>query len=180
MPGFYETLEEQVILGFTGKINIQDKATSENIAAILFYEGEIINAQYRAQKEFKALMRIFVEVKINQELKFIVEPELLEKKNQKIRMSFDDIKVEAMQAVAKYLETIDEKPPEDLILKIKPEFIIEGEDIDENEYELLCAITNHEKVKDIYSHCSLYEHEITDAFISLRKKEAIKVIKTEG
>ena len=72
-----------------------------------------------------------------------------------------------------------QKPPEHLKLLVKSEFIKNGGAVTPMEYELLSTISDFNLVKDIYEHSELFEFEITELLVSLRKKEALKVVEVK-
>ena len=75
-----------------------------------------------------------------------------------------------------YLGSKKLRPPGALKLVLNPNFIVEGQDVAPNEFDVLSAISDYSRVEDIYNHCPLMEYEVTQALVSLRRKGALKVV----
>lgn len=175
----FETIDEQSIVCFTGKINILNKNTKELVGSIIFTEGNIVNASLGKLQPYKALMNLFIQSFINQDLQFVVEPELIQTKDKKLDYPISVIKKKAIETIEKYEESIDLRPSDNIQLMIKPEFVKQGADVSSLEYSLLCTMSDYNLVKDIYLNNDMLDHEITAALINLRKKDAIKVVETK-
>ena len=64
-------------------------------------------------------------------------------------------------------------------MKLLPraEVIESNIEISPQEYSLLCTLSDYNMVDDVYNNNEMLDFEITQALVSLRKKEIIKVIK---
>jgi hypothetical protein len=175
----FEVLDEQSIVCFTGKVNLLNSTDSKLLGSIIFIEGTIVNAHYDKFKPYKALMNLFVETSLNPLVKIIVEPELIQVTEKKLDYPMSVIKRKAIEYIGMYEESVDLRPSDTIQLMVKPEFISKGVEVSSREYSLLCTMSDYNLVKDIYSNNDMLDYEITNALITLRKKDAIKVVKTK-
>ncbi len=175
----FEIIDEQSIVCFTGKINLLNSKTKELIGSIVFVEGKIVNAFMAKMNPYKSLMNLFIHSHVSEDVQFVVEPELIESKNQKLDYPISLLKRKAIETIKKYEQSIDLRPSDTLQVMVKPEFIIEGVDVSPSEYSLLCTMSDYNLVKDIYINNEMLDYEITNALINLRKKDAIKVVETK-
>ncbi|MEX0799284.1 MAG: hypothetical protein WEB87_05665 [Bacteriovoracaceae bacterium] len=170
-------LDEQTSVGFTGKINALDSNSSRLLGDIEIFEGEIFGAQYEDVQGLKAFYNLCVaSFDSERHFKYVVEPEIIQS-SKTIHFPFSVLKRKVAEIVSLYKENKDLKPPEGLKLLINPKFIEEGDAVTGEEYDLLCAISDYNTVKDIYKNCDLLDYQITNALVSLRKKKAITVVK---
>ncbi len=176
MANLIEILKEQSSFGFTGKVNMLTRETSQFMGVIYQQEGAIVGAHFKDLKGKKALFNmIFSDVDSSEDFKFIVEPEVINPENITLRIPFEEIKREAQELYQKYLDAKKLKPAAQLKLVIDPEIIVAKEDISPEEFDVLAVITEYCKVSDIYKHSKLLDFEVTNALVALRKKRAIKV-----
>jgi hypothetical protein len=170
-------LDEQTSVGFTGKVNILDEENSKHLGAVYIFEGEIFDVNYNEVNGLKAFYNLCIdEFDHVFELKYIVEPELVNKE-QIIKYPFSVLKRKAAEIVTNFKEYRAQRPPKNLKLMVEPTFINAGEEINEEEYSLLCTLSDYNLVEDLYKHSPLLDYEITMALVSLRKKNALRVIK---
>ena len=106
----------------------------------------------------------------------MVEPEIV-KSEQIIKYPFSVLKRKTAEIVTNYKEQRAQRPPMNLKLLVEPAFLTSGEEVDENEYDLLCTLSDYNLVEDLYKHSPMLDYEITMALVSLRKKNALRVIK---
>lgn len=110
------------------------------------------------------------------EFKYVVEPELVSQE-QIIKYPFSVLKRKAAEIVTHYKEQRAQRPPMDLKLIVEPAFLEAGDELEESEYDLLCTLSDYNLVEDLYKHSPMLDYEITMALVSLRKKNALRVIK---
>ena len=171
-----EILKDQAAFGFTGKVNLLTPSNGQFQGVIYQHEGAIIGASFGQLKGRKALFKmIFEDVDSSASFKFIVEPELIANEFFTMKLSFDEIKLEAQEIYQKYLLAKKLKPSLGLTLVINSEIIINQDEITPDEFDILLILAEWSTVGDIYKYCKLLEFEITNALVSLRKKRAIKV-----
>jgi len=174
-----KTIEDQSVFGFTGKVNVLLKSNNQFAAAVYLSDGQIVNASYKQMTGKKALLKlIFDDVDAVSDFKYVVEPELIKDSQVNFNISLKQIKSEAEALYSKYKESLKLKPPGHLKLVIDGDFIIDGSTVNNHEFELMSILTEYSTVNDIYKYSKLYEYEVTEALVSLRKKKALKVFKS--
>lgn len=172
-----ELIEEQSIVKFTGKINALDVKNKQLLGEIFMFEGDIINTKYRTFQGLKAFYDLILTDGIEGRLKFIMEPEVVDPQDKKIHYPLSILKNKLGALYQKVLDSRGRRPPMGLKILINPAFIEMGDQIVEQEYSLLCTLSDYNKVEEVYNHSDLLEFEITNALVSLREKHALKVIK---
>jgi hypothetical protein len=172
----FEILEEQSIIGFSGKLNVLDINTKEQFGYIVFMEGSIVNAKKSNLMPYKALMNLLLESYNNSHLDFIVEPELVTNETVSFSLSFEEFKSNGIEYINQYEHSKENRPSDSLQLLIKPSFLSQDVEMTKSEYNLLCTLSDFSIVKDVYENNEMLDYEITNALISLRKKDALKVV----
>lgn len=170
-------LDEQVAVKFTGKVNIINSNSKQNLGQIIIIDGEICEATYLGNKGIKGFYNLYLDEFDNKPLSFISEPEMITKSAQNIPYPYSILKQKLVQLASGYAATRNLKPAKDLKLLINSEFIEGGTEISANEFKVMCTLSDYNLVKDIYQNCDLLDFEITNTLVSLRKKGALKVIK---
>lgn len=170
-------LDEQSAMGFTGKINVLRRDNAQSHAVILMFEGRIINCAATLRTGEKALLDVvFQDVSNSLALKMVVEPEVVTLDEGSFDWSVEKLKRRARDVYENYLGSKKLRPPGSLKLVLNPNFIVEGQEVAPNEFDVLSAISDYSRVEDIYNHCPLMEYEVTQALVSLRRKGALKVV----
>lgn len=172
-----DIIEEQVLVNFTGKVNVLTVESSQLLGHLLFCDGQVINAKFKDSSSLKAFYSICLEDLAHDKNKYIIEPEIVDISLKRIHYPFKVLKRKLIDIAEQYRSSMDQKPPMGLKILIEAAFIKEGADIARNEYDLLCTISDYNLVEDIYRKSDLLDFEITNALVSLRKKKALKVIK---
>ena len=172
----FKIIEDQALVGFTGKINLQVKSNSAHVGSIYFLDGKIINAALSEMDSYKSFINLCIESNVNKNIKFVVEPELLTLINKKIDIPFSVLKKKILSVYDEYIKAKKNKPPMNLKILTKTKFLNSNEEVTAQEFKLLCSLSDYSSVKDIYTYSDLLEYEITNTLMSLRKKNAIKLI----
>lgn len=176
MTNLIEILKDQAAFGFTGKINLLRASNGQFQGVIYQHEGVIVGALCGELKGRKALYKmIFDDVETSEFFKFIVEPELIAAELFSMKMSFDEVRLEAQSIYQKYVEARKLKPALTLRLVVDPEIIVNGTEITADEFDILSVLAEWCTVADVYKYSKLMEFEVTNALVNLRKKRAIKV-----
>jgi hypothetical protein len=171
-----EILNEQAAFGFTGKINVLVKSTSQYCGVVFQSEGLIVDAKTENVTGKNAILRlIFLDVESTDYLKFVVEPEIVGAENLNLNLTFEELKKEAGISFQSYIQAKKLKPPPTIKLVINPEIIVNAEEINAEEFSILSLLTEWCLVADIYKYSTLMEYEVTNSLVSLRKKKALKV-----
>jgi hypothetical protein len=177
LTGLIQILSEQAVFGFTGRINIILKSNRQYLGAITQKDGWIVDAQYKGHQGKKALFTLIIEDRKPDTLSFIIEPEIIEATQGVIHLSVEQLKKEALAYIDDYLASQKLKPAGDLVLTIHTEFIIQGAEINGDEFSILGTLSEYSKVSQLYEESPLLEHEVTKGLVALRKKGALRVFK---
>lgn len=172
-----DLLDEQSLVGFTGKVNILDKNSKQFLGMIVFFEGDIYHASFKGILSFKGLCQILIAEEEASDFLPVVEPEIVDEASRSIHFPYNILKKRLMDTIEEYRLSRENRPPNSLKLMVKPEFLESQEKVSGNEFKLLATISDYNLVKDIYEKSSLLDYEITNALVSLRKKNALSVIK---
>lgn len=170
-------IEDQVIVEFSGRINVLDAKTRQLYGTIILRDGDVIKADYKNQTALKAFFSIYLDDLKNNEIIFVVEPEVVDNVSKNIHYPWKTLIQKMSESMHEYEKCKALKPPKDVKILPRPEFLDSGDQINEEEFKLLSLISDYNKVEDIYEKSNLLEYEITMALVSLRKKGALKVIK---
>ncbi|WP_417336973.1 hypothetical protein [Halobacteriovorax marinus] len=171
------TIEEQTTFGFTGRVNILNRSTGQYLGIVLIADGVIVDCTYGGLKAEKALYLALFDDMDHTPLKFIVEPEVVQEEHRNFQLTFEDFKQNSQTLYLKHRESKALKPSMDLRLILDGDFISRGSEVSDSEFKLMNVLTEYSLVSDIYNNCDLYDFEITQVLVSLRKKKAIKVVK---
>jgi hypothetical protein len=170
-------VEEQCSFGFTGRINILKKDDGQFLGVVNISEGEIVSAQYSSKHGLTALFSlVIIDMDNNDDLRFVVEPEVIPPEDIEFSLKFDAFKNKAQKFYEEHLAALKLRPPGQVRLIANPTFVKEGDKLNATEFSLLKTIVDFNKVEDIYLNSELFDFEVTHALVSLRKKKALKVI----
>ncbi len=169
-------IEEQVAVGFTGKLNFLSIYNRQYLGHILFKNGELIQATFHKSMGKKALFQIILEEEIGHKFNLVLEPELVDEKERFIHRPFSELKLKFADLLREHRESLKYRPPENIKIIIDAEFLEDSLAVTPEEFEVLKTLTEWSTPKELYEHCQLLEHEITMALVSLRKKEGLKVV----
>ena len=178
--GIINILDEQSTFGFTGKINVLLRGNNQHIGVIWQKNGDLIHSEYKGIKGKKALFNlVFDDVDGKEELKFIVEPELVPKEVHNFKYNFTEFRKKVESRFKQYMEFKKYRPPDNLILAVNSNFLddVHGYSIGPEEFDVLCLIIDYPRVSDIFLKSTLYDYQITRALVSLRRKNALIVKK---
>jgi hypothetical protein len=175
--GLTEILKEQAVIGFTGRINALSADNRRYLGVILFSEGTIVSAEYKNAKGPRSLYKLFLDdFATSEPIHFVVEPEVVSFSQHLFSLSFEEFKKQAEDLIEKARKSHDLRPPMNIKLTVNGAFITDGASLTGEEFSVLCTISDYNNIKQIYDSSHLYEFEVTEALISLRKKGALKVV----
>lgn len=177
MQSLLEILSEQAIFGFSGRINIIKSQNRQYLGAISQRDGMIVDAQYNGLRSKKALFSALFDDLEGYGHKYVVEPEIVEASSVVFELSVKDLKESLSSQYELYTVAKKLKPAPGIKLLIESEFIIKGENVSSDEFQVLSALCEFSRADDIYKNVGLMEYEVTNALVSLRKKKALKVIR---
>lgn len=172
----FEVFDEQALVCFTGKLNILEASNNRYVGSIIFHEGEIINAEHRNINGFKALLKLCV-ISSDEKYSTIVEPELISLSDRMINIPLGNLKRKLTELYDSYKASEKFRPPSNTKLMAKADVVDSKLEITPDEYSVLCTLSDYNLVEDVYSYNEMLDFEITNALVTLRKKEVLKVIK---
>lgn len=171
-----DTIEEQLSVQFTGKVNILSTFNRQYLGHILFKNGEIYQVIFQQHKALKAFYQVIIQEFSLQSFNYVVEPEVVEEKERQIHYPYAVMKNKMADVIKSYQESLKFRPPENVKILIDAGFIDDTFPVTPQEFEVLEILTEWNSPFDIYQHCQLLDHEITMALVSLRKKSALKIV----
>tara|TARA_Y100000590_G_scaffold469529_1_gene657852 strand:- start:289498 stop:290031 length:534 start_codon:yes stop_codon:yes gene_type:complete len=172
-----KTLREQSAIGFDGKIIVQDKAMSQHLGSILLCAGTLVGCSFNGERGKKSLLNILMqEFSSNPSLDYVVEPEVIGLELIQFEIELNDLEEEFRNILEQTEKNKKLKPPGNKRVIVNSDFICRGANIEPKEFDVLCLISDFGKIQDIYENSFLYEFEVTNALVSLRKKGALKVL----
>ncbi|MFG1493177.1 hypothetical protein [Halobacteriovorax sp. ZH4_bin.1] len=173
-----QKIEEQCSFNFTGRINILKRADRQFLGVIYISEGIVVAAQFSKKTGLKALYSLVIfEMDHIEEFTLVAEPEVVSESDYEFKLKFSELKNNIENAYSQHLKAKSLRPPENIHILINSAFIKNGKKTGANEFLLLKTIAEYSKVKDIYSNCELFDFEVTQALVNLRKMGALKVVK---
>ena len=169
------TLDEQNAFKFSGKVNLLLKDNKQHLGAITIKDGEIIHARYKEVFGLKAISYALIDEVKNHCVKVVVEPEVVDEIRTNVFYGYSDLIRKLKDSIVLYEKTKNLKPLDSLRIFLHDGFIKEGKNVSAEEYDVMCTISDYNRVSEIYKSSELLQHEITSALVNLRKKGAIKV-----
>lgn len=170
-----DILEEQNSFAFTGMVVAKEKLSDLETAKLWFKDGQIIEIETQKRSGLNALYEIFFQefLGVRFDYQLITNAEITVK--QVIYFPLAQIKI-FLNTIVDDLEDHDEfSPDRNLEIRLKSDFIVDGAEVTELEYQVMELIAKYESVDDIYDKTNLLGFEVTKGLISLRKKEALVV-----
>jgi len=174
------TIEEQIAVNFTGKVNVLSLFSHQYLGHILFKNGEIFQVVFQQQKGLKAFYQLLIQEFSLQKMSYIVEPEIVDDSERKIHYPYATIKNKMNDILKLYRDSLKHKPPSSVKILVDSEFMEDTLPVTADEFKVLETLTEWSNPDDIYQHCPLLDHEITIALVSLRKKSALKIVSSRN
>ena len=78
------SIEEQRSVKFTGKINLLN-VSGQFLGSLIFVEGEFVSSSYKESSGLKSFYNMVIDSFDKKDVKYIVEPEIIENFNRNIR-----------------------------------------------------------------------------------------------
>lgn len=173
-----QTIEEQVSFGFTGRINVLKSGDGQFMGVILLREGYVVGAQFAKKTGLKAIVSLLiVDLDSIVDLKLVVEPEVVNDSDIEFTLKIDDLKSNMKAIYEEHIEAKKLRPSDVLRVMINANYVESGEKPNYNEFSVLKTMVEYSKIEDIYKNTDLFDFEITNSLVNLRKKGAIKVVK---
>jgi hypothetical protein len=169
-------IEEQISVQFTGKVNVLSVYNRQFLGHLIFKDGDILQVSFQGQKGLKAFYQILIQEFSLIPYDYVVEPEVVDEKERQIHYPYSVLKNKLQDVLKLYKESLKLRPPEHVKILSEASFLDSEQAVSSEEFEVLLTLTEWTNPNDIYRHCSLLDHEITLALVSLRKKGALKII----
>lgn len=169
-------IEEQIAVQFTGKVNVLSTFNSQYLGHVLFRNGEILQVIFQSQRGLKAFYQLIIQEYSLQSFNYVIEPEVVEEKERQIHYPYAVIRNKMADVIKQYRDSLRFRPPENVKILIDAEFLDDNLPVTPQEFSVLETLTEWNTPYDIYQHCALLDHEITMALVSLRKKNALKIL----
>ena len=169
-------IEEQIAVQFTGKVNVLSTFNRQYLGHVLFRNGEILQVVFQSHRGLKAFYQLIIQEYSLQSFNYIVEPEVVEENERQIHYPYAVIRNKMADVIKQYRDSLRFRPPENVKILIDAEFLDDNLPVTPQEFSVLETLTEWNTPFDIYQHCSLLDHEITMALVSLRKKNALKIL----
>ncbi len=173
-------IEEQIAVQFTGKVNILAIFNHQFLGHILFSRGEIVQVTFHTYKGLKAFYQLLIQEFSLQSFNYVVEPEIVDEKERQIHYPYGVLKNKLSDVLKEYRESLKFRPPENVKILIEVGFVQGSQPVTPEEFAVLDTLTEWNSAHDIYQHCPLLDHEITWALVSLRKKQALRIVASQS
>lgn len=171
-------LNENFSFQFSGRVNILQKVSKQYLGAIIQSDGKIVNATYLNLHGKKALASILLELNSSKNFSFVSEPEIINSSDFLFEMNENNFLKFKNDYFEQYEQLNKLRPNNELTLLVDPNKFHFNFVFSKNEFDVICSIIEHKKVREIYQNCELLDFDITTALISLRKKDILKVLNT--
>lgn len=175
-----KSISDQVHLGFTGRINILTKNTGKYLGRIILREGVIVFSQFKETMGKPSLYHCLIEDLEENDFKFAVEPEVVDDSEVIFNLEFQEFVDIGQKIFQAYKSSKRYRPPGHLKLILDTEFVAKGQSVSYIEFELMCTISDYNRVSDIFNESKLLEYQINNALVSLRQKGALKVVSNKN
>ncbi len=175
---FLNFLEKQRVIDFTGRVNVLESNSSKHLGWVLMKDGIIVDCKYLDHLAETGLYSILIDdLDEKKSIEFISEPEIIAENIGIIHITVEELHERFSRFIRTYLESRKLRPPDHIKLLIKPTFIETGFPVEKSEFELLKCLTDHSKVEELYQFSNIPPFEVTNGLVSLRKKNALTVLK---
>lgn len=170
------TIEEQIAVQFTGKVNVLSNFNHQYLGHLLFKDGEVFQVVYGQLSGLKAFYHLLIQEFSLNSFSYVVEPEIVSESARKIHYPYGVLKNKIAEVLKSHRASLKFRPPENVRILVSADFVRGKESVTPEEFQVLEVITEYNKTYDIYQNCALLDHEITMALVSLRKKGALKIV----
>lgn len=175
MNQFLNKLYSEVEQKFSGRLRLLHPTDNRDLGLVEIQQGKITNCKFIKRNGYNALLSASMAY-LDAPFKIIVEPETAFGEIE-IKIKTETLLTKVIKASAYYDKKRKLRPPMNLKMSVNPKFLITGDPIHNHEFDLLCAISDLGRAKEIYTQSPLFDHEITLGLIKLREKKAIKVVR---
>lgn len=177
MLGIWEVLKEQCDFGFTGRVNILSRESNQYLGSVSLHEGFVVAFKYNNGTTIEDLLDFVVLDLKEGSFKFIPEPEIIDDNELMFRVDIYSLKLKIETRLRESEKPKLKRPPNNIKLLINKDVVVDNNEITENEFSVLKTIADYNNVEEIYNNLKMSEDLVTETLTSLRKKNALKVIK---
>jgi len=172
----FEIIEEQVAVKFTGKVNVLSNVSRQYLGHLLFLEGELVDVVFQTLSGAKAFYQIILKELQHKSFHFVIEPEIVQEQQKRLGFSLNFLSSKISDYVRIHQDTLKLRPPQNVRLMVDARYLFNHDDWQKSDYEVLKTLTEWSKVDDVFENCPLYEFEITNTLVKLRKMGALKIL----
>jgi hypothetical protein len=176
----FRSLDEQTSVRFTGRVNVMERLTRQLLGVVTLKDGEVFGCRFRGEPGLKAFHALVWEDAQLVPLDFVVEPEIVADEDRQIHYPYAVLKQRALAAAERYRQVANQRPPGHVKLIVRAGFLASELPVSAAEFHVMASLCDWSVVDELYAQCSLLPHEITEALVSLRKKNALEVIGTRS
>ena len=164
-------LRELSLLHFTGRVHLVEKDNGPQVGLVSMAEGLLVGGLYRGQGGIQALAELVLED--GGKCRYLVEPEILSPRDRQFEVTLRDFLAFMKDT---YYRSDHLRPPLDLKILVKEDFVSQNGKTTPMECDLLKIISHCHRVGDVYKYGHPLESVVTSLLVSLRKKGALKVV----
>lgn len=176
----FRSLDEQTSVRFTGRVNVMDRLTHQLLGVVTLKDGDVFGCRFRGELGLKAFHALVWEDAQLVPLHFVVEPEIVADEDRQIHHPYGVLKQRALVAAERYRQVASQRPPGHVKLTVRAGFFASEVAVSGAEFQVMATLCDWSVVDELYAHCGLLPHEVTEALVSLRKKNALEVIGTRS
>ncbi len=176
MQNLLDILVEQQAIKFNGRVNILG-AQKELLGTIYIQEGNLINCRRHGRFSLENLFYFAFLNLENISATYITEPEVITDDLHLFKLSVEQFKKMLAKQYSEYQQLKKLRPPADIKLLPRVDFLESTTNISPEEFDLLSVISEYSLVKDIYFYSPFSPMLTTKLLVSLRKVGAIAVLK---
>ena len=168
------TLEEQCIFCFTGKVTIQDPKTHQFLGEGILVDGNLVYLTFRNRQGQKALFAVITEERAGESFKFLVEPGKFNAKAVHFDWKYSQIKEFTQREIGDAMAYAHLRPPAGRLLGTKA-FRVFNWTLSKEEFGVLWDVAAFPKVEDLYGNSEFLDHQITRSLVRMRKLDIFSV-----
>lgn len=171
-------LNDQVLLAFTGRVNILIPGSNQFIGVVFLEDGEIVGAEHSKLKGTNALFELYlIEILNTHQFKFVIEPEIIGIDQTHFRMSPNKSFAEFKKYNKSEYRLSKLRPENSLKICVNEKFIESGEELSSAEFKMLEIIAVSKTIGDVFFNSNFNDFLTNSLLVLLRQKKAIKVLK---
>ena len=173
-----KTLQEQVHIGFSGRVNLLIGNEKRYAGHVLMDGGVVVDCRYEGATGKPALLMAVSYDTFNSSLSKVVEPEIITNDMKMITLSVDEFAAEAKEYLRKSIRLHKIGLPKGVAFSVKREAIFEDDlELLQDEYNLATLLWDFKSFSDIIEDTDMEEERVSIALFGLREKKVLRVKK---